>query len=147
MSEQTVTATDTEFTITRTLQAPLATVWENWTGPEHFEHWFHAKPGSVDLDVRTGGRWRATMVTPDGEMEMGGVYGEVIDHEKLVWTMDGPGEPVVMRATLSERDGETVAVYGQNIVGDYSCDQMIADATGILDSFEDYLGKVGAATS
>ncbi|MFE2431745.1 SRPBCC domain-containing protein [Streptomyces sp. NPDC059373] len=52
MAQQTVTTTDNDFTITRTFPAPLATVWATWTDPAHFQQWFHAKPGSVELEVR-----------------------------------------------------------------------------------------------
>lgn len=90
MSEQTVAASDTEFTITRTFEAPIATVWDTWTRPDHFEQWFHAKPGSVQLDVRPGGRWKAALDINGNEIVMAGVYREVISGEKIVWTLEGP---------------------------------------------------------
>lgn len=142
MAEQTVTTGDTGFAITRTFQAPLATVWETWTRPDHFQQWFHAEPGSVELDVRTSALWKATLRTPEGEMAMSGVYREVVAGQKLVWTLDTPGEPVVMSATFSERDGGTVVVYEQNVVGPCTGDQAVAGTTQILDSFEQHLGAV-----
>ena len=141
MSKQTVNSSANEFTITRTFDAPLERVWKVWTDAKHFEQWFHAKPGTVALDVRTGGSWKATMLTPQGEMAMGGKYREVVDRKKLVWDMPTPGEPVVMHATFAERDGQTIATYGQNVTGPFSCDQAIAGATGILDSFEAHLAS------
>ncbi|MDF3289641.1 SRPBCC domain-containing protein [Streptomyces silvisoli] len=142
MTEENVRTTDTAFTITRTFPAPLATVWDTWTRPEHFQQWFHAKPGTVELDLRTGGPWRAVTQTPGGEMPVSGVYREVIDGEKLVWTVDTPGDPVVMTATFSERDGRTVAVYHQTVVAPFTCDQAVAGATGLLDSFGQYLKTI-----
>jgi hypothetical protein len=35
MSRQTIDEASTEFTITRAFSAPLATVWDGWTRPEH----------------------------------------------------------------------------------------------------------------
>ncbi len=37
MSRQTIDETGTELTITRTFSAPLATVWDVWTRPEHLD--------------------------------------------------------------------------------------------------------------
>ncbi|MDX6312672.1 MAG: hypothetical protein QOF84_7581 [Streptomyces sp.] len=142
MAQQTVTTTDNDFTITRTFPAPLATVWATWTAPAHFQQWFHAKPGSVELEVRAGAPWKAVLETPAGEMPMSGVYREVVEGQKIVWTIETPDEPVVMTATFSERDGRTLATYHQNLVGPYSCDQAVAGATQILDSFEQHLGTV-----
>src|SRR5258708_38705097 len=44
-----------EFTVTRTLKAPRARVWQVLTQPGHFEGWLPAKSGTAVLDVRTGG--------------------------------------------------------------------------------------------
>ncbi len=142
MTEPNTETTGTDFTITRTFPAPLATVWDTWTSPEHFQRWFHAKPGTVELNVRKGGPWRAVMQTPGGEMPMSGVYREVVNGQKLVWTVDTPGEPVVMTATFTGRDDRTVAVYHQTVVAPFTCDQAIAGAAGLLDSFEKYLKTV-----
>ena len=142
MSAQTITRSGNDFTITRTFQAPLDTVWETWTTAEHFERWFNAKPGSVELDVRAGGRWQATVDTPYGELELAGVYLEVTEHERLIWTLDLAYDPVVMSVRFSERDGETIAVYGQNVAGGHTRDEATDGASGILDSFDGYLTTV-----
>src|SRR5260370_21618616 len=56
-----------EFTVTRTLKAPRERVWQVLTQPGHFEGWLPARPGTAVLDVRTGGSWQATVVSPPGE--------------------------------------------------------------------------------
>src|SRR5260221_5357944 len=43
-----------EFTVTRTLKAPRARVWQVLTQAGHFEGWLPAKSGTGVLDVRTG---------------------------------------------------------------------------------------------
>jgi uncharacterized protein YndB with AHSA1/START domain len=136
MNEQKVEVDETDFLITRLFDASPDEVWTTWTDPASFERWINAEPGSVLSDVRPGGRWAATLRGPAG-MRMAGEYREVVPREKLVWTMDGPGEPVVMHASFSaSADGKTVAVYGQNVPAPFPCDQAVAGATAILDAFE-----------
>ncbi len=55
-----------EFTVTRTLKAPRARVWQVLTQAGHFEGWLPAKSGTAVLDVRTGGSWRATVISSEG---------------------------------------------------------------------------------
>jgi uncharacterized protein YndB with AHSA1/START domain len=90
-----MSATEFPYIVTRVVDAPVETVWRAWTNPKEYEVWFHAVPGSVDLDVRPGGRWKAVLRVPDGtEHPMTGSYGEVRENERLVTVMDGPdGEP------------------------------------------------------
>ena len=121
------------FTITRRFAAPVEVVWEAWTQAEHFERWFGARPGTASLDVRAGGRWQATVDMPDGAFALSGVYVDVVEHDLLIWTMDVPGEDVVMTANFFDVGDETVLVYNQSS-GDAG-----AGATEILDSFEHYL--------
>lgn len=136
MAEQTVVTTDHDFTITRVFDAPPAEVWRTWTDTDSFARWFNAEPGSVQNDVRPGGAWKVTLRDPAG-MQMAGEYREVEPQRKLVWTMDNPGEDIVMHATFSETpEGRTEAVYGQNVPEPFPCDQAVAGATGILDAFE-----------
>ncbi len=142
MSTQTSTETGTEFTITRTFDAPLAKVWDVWTQAEHFQHWFHAVPGSVHLDVRPGGAWSAVLDTPYGEMPLGGVYRDVVHQEKLAWTLPTPDGEVVMSAVFAGHGATTDLRYSQNVVPSDNCENPSEGSTGILDSFEHYLGEI-----
>src|SRR5258707_2725526 len=55
-----------EFTVTRTLKAPRARVWQVLTQAGHFEGWLPAKSGTAVLDVRTGGRLGAAAIFSPG---------------------------------------------------------------------------------
>jgi uncharacterized protein YndB with AHSA1/START domain len=144
MSEQ-VTIHANGIEITRTFRAPLATAWDTWTNADDFAVWFNAKRDSVELDVRPGGSWHATMETPGGDFPLSGVYREVVEHEKLVWTVDFGPEPIAMSATFSEADGVTTIVYTQDVVGDADCDDAESGANGILDAYERQLERRVAA--
>jgi uncharacterized protein YndB with AHSA1/START domain len=87
-----------DLVLERTLDAPIALVWEAYTNPEHMKRWFAPKPYEItemELDLKPGGIFRMRMVGPDGFDTGHGVPGcvlEVADRQKLVWTSAlGPG--------------------------------------------------------
>jgi uncharacterized protein YndB with AHSA1/START domain len=91
-------AGSTDLVLERTLDAPLALVWEAYTNPEHIKKWFAPRPYEItecELDLRPGGIFRFRMIGPDGFDTGHGTPGcvlEVIDREKLAWTSAlGPG--------------------------------------------------------
>lgn len=80
---------ETDLILTRTLAAPRALLWECWTNPRHLPEWFVPKPHKVvacELDVRPGGRCNTTFDVDGNVMVNEGVYLEVIEGEKLVFT-------------------------------------------------------------
>jgi uncharacterized protein YndB with AHSA1/START domain len=98
MPEQTASATK-QFTITRVFDAPRDVIWRAWTDPDEAPIWWHPRGvttprESVELDVRPGGRYRYTMVGPDGtDYPTGGVYREITPPERLVMTWGSPDDP------------------------------------------------------
>lgn len=104
-----------EYTLTRELDAPVENVWAAWTQPEHYTQWSGAVPGSLHMDVRPGGSWRATMATPDGsEFPLTGSYGEVVENERLEVIMDLPGgASTAMVMELAGADSRTRIVLSQ----------------------------------
>ncbi|GAA3174947.1 MULTISPECIES: SRPBCC family protein [Streptomyces] len=104
------------YTLTRTLDAPADRVWRAWTTPDEYAHWAYAAPGSVEMDVRPGGAWKATVVTPDGDrFPLTGSYLEVAEDRLLVVGMDVPGksEPAAMRVELDPDGPRTRIVVRQ----------------------------------
>src|SRR5512142_2051607 len=91
-SANTPTTPDRDYTITRVFDAPRELVFEAWTDPAHFTHWFgpygFTTPlSTISLDVRPGGAWRATMIATDGaQAPIDGVYREVAKPKRLVFT-------------------------------------------------------------
>ncbi|MEV0691175.1 SRPBCC domain-containing protein [Streptomyces sp. NPDC050388] len=110
----TTTATeDFSYTLNRMLDAPAAAVWRAWTTPEQYAQWAGAAAGSVEMDVRPGGLWKATMVTPDGgQFPLTGSYLEVAENRRLVIGMDVPGrpEPAAMTLELDEQEGHRTGI-------------------------------------
>ena len=80
---------ETDLSFTRKLAVPRALVWECWTTPEHIRHFFVPRPHEVtscEIDLRVGGRFNTVMKVGAHEMDNKGVYLEVVDGEKLVFT-------------------------------------------------------------
>jgi uncharacterized protein YndB with AHSA1/START domain len=87
-----------DLLLERTLNAPVALVWEAYTNPEHLKRWFAPRPyeiTEVELDLQPGGIFRFRMVGPDGFDTGHGTAGcvlEVVAQKKLTWTSAlGPG--------------------------------------------------------
>ncbi|MEM7723121.1 MAG: SRPBCC family protein [Pseudomonadota bacterium] len=79
----------TDLTFTRAIAAPRALLWECWTTPAHLKQFFMPKPHGLeacDIDLRIGGRFNTTMNVYGNLMENEGVYLEIIQGERLVFT-------------------------------------------------------------
>lgn len=80
---------DTDLSFTRTLAVPRSLVWECWTSEEHIPHFFVPKPHKVtacDIDLKVGGRFNTTFDVDGNQMHNNGVWLELIENEKLVFT-------------------------------------------------------------
>jgi uncharacterized protein YndB with AHSA1/START domain len=108
------TPSDREIAVTRVFDAPRRLVFEAHTKPEHLKNWMLGPDGWTmpvcEIDLRPGGMWHFVWRRADGsEMEMRGVYKEVVPPEKLVSTESWGGDwpETVNTLTLSEQDGKT----------------------------------------
>jgi uncharacterized protein YndB with AHSA1/START domain len=80
---------ETDLSFTRVLKAPRRLVWECWTTPRHIRAFFVPRPHEVtecEIDLRVGGRFNTTFRVDGAEMRNDGVFLEVVDGEKLVFT-------------------------------------------------------------
>jgi uncharacterized protein YndB with AHSA1/START domain len=106
-----------ELVITRTFDAPRSLVFKAWTQPEHMVRWLgpHTYTAiSAKMDVRPGGSYRAGIRGPDGkENWMRGVYREIVEPERLVFTFSWEGKEGelgrenAISITFAEVDGKT----------------------------------------
>ena len=95
MEKEQSNTTDREIRISRTLNAPIALVWEVWTNPGHIAKWWgpNGFTNTIStMDVREGGQWNLVMHGPDGtDYRNESIFKEVVLHEKLVYEhMTGP---------------------------------------------------------
>lgn len=109
------------FRFDRLVNAPVATVWRDWTEPAELG-WF-ANPGTPDdgsptVSLQPGGEWRQLMrINADTEYVTGGVYHVIAPDERLTFAWgarDGwPSleDPVMIEVSLSAAgDGTRVTL-------------------------------------
>jgi uncharacterized protein YndB with AHSA1/START domain len=105
-----------EYSITRTVDAPVAKVWRAWTDAAEYGRWASAE--DVVMDVRPGGSWSSVMVIPGGaRIPLTGGYTEVVAGKRLVMGMDVPGrdEPVLMQIDFAADGDRTVITLSQSL--------------------------------
>ncbi|MFB7272735.1 SRPBCC domain-containing protein [Streptomyces sp. NPDC056244] len=143
MTTEQTTAEGFSYTLKRTLETPVAAVWKAWTVAESYAQWSYAAPGSVEMDVRPGGAWKATMVTPDGgQFPLTGSYSEVDENRRLVIGMDVPGknEQALMTVELAEESADrTRIVVAQTCDTADERDMAEQGTTMLLDSLTAFL--------
>jgi uncharacterized protein YndB with AHSA1/START domain len=138
------TATTYDYTLTRELDAPVENVWAAWTQPDHYAQWSGAVRSTINLDVRPGGAWSATMATPDGsEFPLTGSYGEVVENERLEVAMDLPGgASTVMDVELADLGGKTRIVLSQTCDSAEARDMSKQGSEMLLDGLAAYVPTI-----
>jgi uncharacterized protein YndB with AHSA1/START domain len=112
------TPSDLEIVATRLFDAPRRLVWDAFTSPEHVPNWMLGPDGWTmpvcEIDLRPGGEWHWVWRKADDgtEMEMRGVYREVVPPELLVNTESWGGDwaDTVNTTVFTEEDGMTKVV-------------------------------------
>src|SRR5258707_7376570 len=111
------TPSEREIAITRVFNAPRRLVFEAWTNPQHVPRWMLGPEGWTmpvcEIDLRPGGAWHFVWRRANGtQMEMRGVYREIVPPDRLVSTESWGGDwpETVNTLTLSEENGRTTAV-------------------------------------
>ena len=116
-------AGERELVITRIIDAPRHIVFQAWTEPDRVARWWGPQGFTTvyhDMDIRPGGAFRVCMRSPeDAEHWKQGVYREVVEPERLVFTFgwedaDGkPGHQTLVTVTFAEEGGKTRMTFRQ----------------------------------
>lgn len=134
--------------ITRTFDATPEQVFDAWTTPAAFAVWFGTAAIAVDdieMDVRVGGAWKATMHLPDGSLKHWvGEYTEVDRPTRLALTLtDEPsepaGEPVTVDIVAVENGTEMTMVQSGEHFDDAGKAAVTAGYTAFFDDMEKLL--------
>lgn len=106
------TMENTTITVSATVNAPVAKVWESWNQPEHITKWCAASEDwhtpKSENDLRPGGQFLSRMEAKDGSFgfDFGGIYDDVKTNELITYTMsDGRKVEITFEA-----DGDTTKV-------------------------------------
>jgi uncharacterized protein YndB with AHSA1/START domain len=139
------TLSDVEISISRDFAAPRTLVFDAHTKPEHVSQWLLGPEGWTmpvcEIDLRPGGSWHFVWRRDDGtEMEMRGVYHEVVPPERIVNTERwGPEWPETVNTVLfTERDGKTTVTQTVRYPSKEARDAALATGmmTGVERSYE-----------
>ncbi|MFI5014533.1 MAG: SRPBCC domain-containing protein [Hyphomicrobiales bacterium] len=122
----TAEAAERELVITRVFDAPRELVFKAWTDPAQARHWMGPRGFTAthaEGELRPGGAWRACLRRDETgeELWQGGVYREVVEPERLVFTFawdgeDGrPGHETLVTITFAEQAGKTSMTFRQAV--------------------------------
>ena len=111
---------DREIVMTRVFDAPRNLVFDAYTKPDLLKRWLGVFGGYsmpvCEVDLRVGGTYRFVWRGPDGaEMEVRGVYREVVRPERLVHTEKFdeawyPGEALITTVLVEQGAKTTLTV-------------------------------------
>lgn len=82
-----------QITVSTTINAPLAKVWQYFTEPNHITQWAFAdntwEAPSAENDVRTGGKFKTVMAAKDksASFDFTGTYTAVTNHQLIEYDM------------------------------------------------------------
>lgn len=106
------TTNQVNITIEAIVNAPVETVWNAWTAPEHIVKWNNASEDwhtpIVENDLRTGGKFLSRMEAKDGSFgfDFAGIYDEVKTNEIIAYTL---GDDRKVHISFSG-DGDTTKI-------------------------------------
>jgi uncharacterized protein YndB with AHSA1/START domain len=156
MSDTTTTEDDAEVRITRVFDASRERVFRAWTDPEDVAEWFSPDPlttprESVRIDLRVGGRYELTMVTPEGAASPLGFEIVELDPPGLLVLRSDPmpeagmPEPTLVRIELEEEtSGASVRTRMTLSDGPYPTGFGVHADRGWRSAFEKMAGLIGS---
>ena len=127
--------------IETTINAPINTVWEKWTKPEHIQNWNFASPDwhcpSAKTDLQIGGEFHYEMASKDGSMsfDFGGTFQQ-IEEQKSLEILIGDGRK--MKVTFDATEAGTKVTEQFEPENQNPEDMQQAGWQMILDNFKNY---------
>jgi uncharacterized protein YndB with AHSA1/START domain len=140
-----------EVTYTRIYNAPRELVFECMTTPEHLTHFWGPVGVSTPLenitvDARPGGLFETIMVNDANgdKYRMRGVFVEVTEPEKLVWTEENVEGGMTTSITFTDLgDGRTeVFTHQTNVPEMFRSEQAQAGMASSFDRFDAYVSAL-----
>lgn len=118
MSTESTSSTQGVVAIERVFDAPRSLVFEAWTQPERFMHWWGPRGFTTpfcSIDLRRGGVNHSCMRSPEGkDFWSKGIYKEVIEPEKLVVT-----------DSFADAEGNVVPALYYGMTGEWPLEMLV----------------------
>lgn len=135
-----VMTTELTMTVTRTLPAPPARVYDAWLNPAMLARFMVPCDGGAEAEVandpRVGGTFRIVMHDGDREVPHHGTYLELMPHSRIVFTWQSPHsvEGSLVTLTLApEGEGTHVTLRQDRFAAEELCEGHRKGWTRILD--------------
>jgi len=149
------TPSDREIVMTRVFEAAAQRVFDAWTKPEHPPHWMLGAGGWTmpvcEIDLRPRGAWHFALRHSDRtEMEMRGVYREIMPPNRLVSTESWGGDwaETLNSLVLDESEGKTIMTLTMRYPSKQARDRALGTGmedgvTGNFERLDQYLESMG----
>lgn len=136
-------------TLVRRIKAPPARIFAALTSPAQMLRWWGPDAGPTlhaEADIRAGGRFSVVFRMLNGEEHNPtGVYREVVQDRKLVFTWEWPGRPeaesLVTILLKPITGGTELTLTHAQLPGSEARDSHRAGWHGFLDQLEGFLGE------
>ena len=135
------TSGKTKITVEAFVNAPLNTVWESWTAPQHIVKWSFASDDwhttKAENDLRVAGTFSSRMEAKDGSFgfDFEGVYDEVETNKLIAYTL-GDGRTVKIKFTDTGNETHIAETFEAETVNSEEFQREGWQA--ILDNFKKY---------
>lgn len=131
-----------QITVGATIDAHPQKIWRLWTQPDHIAKWNFANPDwhcpKAENDLRVGGRLCYRMEAKDGSFgfDFEGAYSEIIDQEKIVYTLPDGRVSTTTFENLGDRIKLTTTFDAEQ---ENSLDMQREGRQAIINNFKNYV--------
>jgi len=133
------------ITVEAVIKAPIQKVWASWSEPNHITKWAQASDDwhapYADNDLRTGGKFKTTMVAKDGIVRFG-FEGEDTDVEenKVIEYIIADGRKVKIVFTADGNETKVTETFEPEGTNDVEMQR--AGWQAILNNFKKYTEEI-----
>jgi pimeloyl-ACP methyl ester carboxylesterase/uncharacterized protein YndB with AHSA1/START domain len=135
---------DREIFLSRTLNAPVALVWEMWTDPQHIANWWgpNGFTNTIStMDFKPGGQWNLVMHGPDGtDYDNKSIFREIIRHKRIVF--DHVSFPKITFTITFEDRGDQTFLTWHMLFESVEVFQQIAKQNGAVEGAKQNMEKL-----
>jgi len=132
----------TQLTVTATINAPLANVWEKWTTPADIMQWNFASDDrecpAAENNLVIAGTFKARMAAKDGSaaFDFEGIYTDIIENSLIAYKLEDDRKVSI---TFAENNGQTVVTETFDPENENPLEMQQAGRQAILDNFKKYV--------
>lgn len=134
-----------KISVSTTVSAPIAQVWDAYTSPEDIKQWNAASDDwhttSATVDLREGGVFSSRMEAKDGSFgfDFAGTYTKIVEHKRIEYSFGDRGATV----EFAEKGKDVTVTVEFDSEPTHSVEQQRDGWQAILDNFKKHVEKAG----